>query len=92
MAVPTIDPRIIIKPSKALMSAVISLYEEESNEETVCKDSLPSGITKALASTEDSNSHITFDIEDIKWIYDRKKILNSAPLNHSSQDITNIKR
>ena len=32
MAVPTIDPRIIIKPSKTLMSAVISLYEEELNE------------------------------------------------------------
>ena len=92
MASPTIDPRIIIKPSKTLLRTVLSLYEEEASGIKASKDTLPAGISKCIKNLEGSDSDLSFDIEDIKWIYERKNVFNSSPLNHSSKDLTDLKR
>ena len=92
MASPTIDPRIMVKPSKTLLRTVLSLYEEESSGIKDSKTTLPVGISKCIENTEGSDSDLSFDIDDIKWIYERKNMLNSSPLNHSSKDVTDLKR
>ena len=92
MASPTIDQRIMVKPSKTLLRTVLSLYEEESSGIKDSKTTLPVGISKCIENTEGSDSDLSFDIEDIKWIYERKNLLNSSPLNHSSKDVTDLKR
>jgi len=91
MASPTIDPRIIIKPSKTLLRTVLTLYEEESSDVKASKDTLPVGISKCIENSEGSDNDLSFDIDDIKWIYERKNLLNSLPLNHSSKDVTDLK-
>ena len=91
MAFPTIDPLMKIQPSEKLMAVVLELYEEEKSNSKDINRTLPSGI-KSLVDSNASPSDVTFHIEDIQWIYERKKSLNSSALNHSNSCVSDIKR
>ena len=92
MAFTTIDPLMKIKPSEKLKAVVLELYEEEKSNTKDIKRTLPSGITSLIKDLKDSTSDVTFHIEDIQWIYERKKSLNSSALNHSNSSVSDIKR
>ena len=92
MAFPTIDPLMKIKPSENLMEVVLKLFEEEKSNTKDTKRTLPSGIMSLVEDSKTSPSDVTFHIEDIQWIYERKKSLNSSALNHSNSSVSDIKR
>jgi len=91
MAFPTIDPLMKIKPSENLMTVVLELYEDEKSNTKDIKRTLPSGIM-SLVEDSKASKDVTFHIEDIQWIYERKKSLNSSALNHSNSTVSDIKR
>ena len=92
MANPTIDPLMKIKPSENLMEVVLKLFEEEKSNTKDTKKTLPSGIMSLVEDSKTSPSDVIFHIEDIQWIYERKKSLNSSALNHSNSSVSDMKR
>ena len=92
MAFPTIDPLMKIKPSENLMEVVLKLFEEEKSNSKDTKRTLPSGIMSLVEDSKTSPSDVIFHIEDIQWIYERKKSLNSSALNHSNSSVSDMKR
>ena len=75
MASPTIDPLIRIKPSQKLIKIMPYLVESENKKTGGSNIAYPAAIASFLTQRENSASNLTFSIEDIKWIYDRKDML-----------------
>lgn len=92
MASSTIDPLIRIKPSENLLRVVTRLYEAENSDLIDAKETLPAGISSFLECSENSYSDLTFTIDDIKWIYKKKPLLNSLAMNQSINDETQMIR
>ena len=79
MAPPTIDPLIRLRPSENLLKVVSYLYTL--NEQYVSdgvNSATPDGILSSVNGSPAKSQEILYSVEDIKWIYDRKKLLKDS--------------
>jgi len=78
MAAPTIDPLIKIKPSKNLYKTISHLLELESYKKGEDSNNcLPAGIASVLEHPEYAPESLTLSVEDVRWIYKRKQLLQT---------------
>ena len=78
MAAPTIDPLIKIKPSKNLYKTISHLLELESYKKGEDSNNcLPAGIASVLEHPEYASESLTLSVEDVRWIYKRKQLLQT---------------
>lgn len=79
MASTTIDPLIKVSPSIDFINVVKSLIGLEREKiSTHAELILPVGISSIDEVSEDSVSkNITFSVEDIKWIYERREFIDT---------------
>ena len=74
MAPPTIDPIIRLRPTKNLLKVVSYLYTlKEQDPSGGVNSATPEGILSSVNGSPTKSQEILYSVEDIKWIYDRKK-------------------
>ena len=79
MAPPIIDPIIRLRPSKNLLKVVSHLYTlKEQNLSDGVNSATPEGILNSVYGSPTKTQEILYSVEDIKWIYDRKKLLQDS--------------
>ena len=79
MAPPTIDPIIRLRPTKSLLKVVSYLYTlKEQGPSDGANSATPEGILSSVNGSTTKSQEILYSVEDIKWIYDRKKLLKDS--------------
>ena len=79
MAPPTIDPIIRLRPTKNLLKVVSYLYTlKEQDPSDGVNSATPEGILSSVNGSTTKSQEILYSVEDIKWIYDRKKLLKDS--------------
>ena len=90
MASTTIDPSIYFKPSDKFVSAAKYLHESDTREKSIDSSNiLPNGISNLLTCSNKNNlKPVELTLEDIKWMYARKKLLKLS--QNKSRENENI--
>ena len=79
MAFSTIDPLIRLRPTKNLLKVVSYLYtRKEQDLSDGVNSATPDGILSSVNGSPTKSQEILYSVEDIKWIYDRKKLLKDS--------------
>ena len=79
MAFSTIDPLIRLRPTKNLLKVVSYLYTlKEQDLSDGVNSATPDGILSSVNGSPTKSQEILYSVEDIKWIYDRKKLLKDS--------------
>ena len=79
MAFSTIDPLIRLRPTKNLLKVVSYLYTlKEQDLSDGVNSATPDGILSSVNGSPAKSQEILYSVEDIKWIYDRKKLLKDS--------------